>query len=439
MNKLVELDVKKYDKYVKNHPTKSHFLQSYAWGEFAKKEKNQTPYYMGLVDSDNNILGTALLLQKHLPFGYSYFYSPRGFVIDFKDQELLKEFTSEIVKFAKSKKGIFVKIDPDLIWNSENYKGEKVEVEYNSKEIFDNLKRMGFKHLGFTKNFETNQPRYTFRIDMNKSLEEIEDAFSKTTKQRIAKAESLETKVRLGDSSDIVLFHHLMELTESRKDFVSHDLKYYQSLYDIYNKTNKMNLFIGSVDIKKIIKKYKKEKTEIDKEINTFDDVENLSKSAKNKLNELIKKRDKLEKDINEYLSIHEKYKEDEMVLNGHVIMEYGDKAWVLYAGNHNELTSSYSNYKVYNEHIKYCHEHGIKMYDQFGTIGDLSSNNPRLGLHEFKKKFGGDYVEFIGEFDYIINPFMYFCFTKLVPLYRNIVKSIAKKNIKKSISKNEG
>ena len=112
---------------------------------------------------------------------------------------------------------------------------------------------------------------------------------------------------------------------------------------------------------------------------------------------------------------------------------------WVLYAGNHNELTSSYSNYKVYNEHIKYCYEHGIKMYDQFGTIGDLSSNNPRLGLHEFKKKFGGDYVEFIGEFDYIINPFMYFCFTKLVPLYRNIVKSIAKKNIKKSISKNEG
>jgi len=253
MNKLVELDAKKYDEYAKNHPTKSHFLQSYAWGEFAKKEKNQTPYYMGLVDSDNNILGTALLLQKHLPFGYSYFYSPRGFVIDFTKCELLKEFTSEIVKFAKSKKGIFIKIDPDLIWNSENYKGEKVEVEYNSKEIFDNLKRIGFKHLGFTKNFETNQPRYTFRIDMNKSLEEIEEAFSKTTKQRIAKAESLETKVRLGDSRDIVLFHHLMELTESRKDFVSHDLKYYQSLYEIYNKTNKMNLFIGSVDIKKII------------------------------------------------------------------------------------------------------------------------------------------------------------------------------------------
>ena len=47
-------------------------------------------------------------------------------------------------------------------------------------------------------------------------------------------------------------------------------------------------------------------------------------------------------------------------------------------------------------------YDKGIKIYDQFGTIGDLSENNKRLGLHEFKKKFGGDYIEFIGEFDLV-------------------------------------
>ena len=26
------------------------------------------------------------------------------------------------------------------------------------------------------------------------------------------------------------------------------------------------------------------------------------------------------------------------------------------------------------------------------------------MGLHEFKRKFGGDYVEFLGEWDYVIN-----------------------------------
>ena len=36
MLKLKNIDKDTYDNYVKNHPTKSHFLQSHAWGEFAK-------------------------------------------------------------------------------------------------------------------------------------------------------------------------------------------------------------------------------------------------------------------------------------------------------------------------------------------------------------------------------------------------------------------
>ena len=118
------------------------------------------------------------------------------------------------------------------------------------------------------------------------------------------------------------------------------------------------------------------------------------------------------------------------------MIIEYGDKAWVLYAGNHNILTDTYVNYNTYYEHLLYCKKEGLKIYDQFGTIGDLSKDNPRIGLHEFKKKFGGDYVEFIGEFDYIINKPMYFVFTKLVPLYRKIIKNKSKKELKHEVNR---
>ena len=118
------------------------------------------------------------------------------------------------------------------------------------------------------------------------------------------------------------------------------------------------------------------------------------------------------------------------------MIIEYGDKAWVLYAGNHKILTDTYVNYNTYYEHLLYCKKEGLKIYDQFGTIGDLSKDNPRIGLHEFKKKFGGDYVEFIGEFDYIINKPMYFVFTKLVPLYRKIIKNKSKKELKHEVNR---
>ena len=81
------------------------------------------------------------------------------------------------------------------------------------------------------------------------------------------------------------------------------------------------------------------------------------------------------------------------------------------------------------------CKEKGIEIYDQFGTIGDLSKDNPRLGLHEFKKKFGGDYIEFLGEWDFVTNKIMYFVFTKLVPLYRSIVRKRSKEKLNNELN----
>ena len=426
MKFVTNIDRKKYDNFVKNHPTKSHFLQSYAWGEFSKSARGVVPHYVGLVDKKDNLICATLLLQKKLPLGYSYFYAPRGFVIDFYDKKLLTEFVEKIKKYVKDYKAIFIKIDPDIIWKEYDYNDDEVLNDKNPKKAFDILTEIGFKHLGFTKNFETMQPRYSFRINLDRSFLDVENCFSKTTMQRIKKGESVGTKVRLGTKDDIETFNHLMELTENRKGFISHDLDYYKKLYNIYNKDNKMNLFIGSINCNDVIDMYTKEKDEVLTKLNPLMEIENPSKSNKTKIKELENRVKKLDEYIEEYKNAKDNFG-TEIVLSSHVIMEYGDKAWTLYAGNHNILTSSYANYKTYYEHIKYCHEHKIKMYDQFGTIGDLDEKNPRYGLHLFKKKFGGNYVEFIGEFDLVTNKFMYFVFTKLVPFYRKAVRNITR------------
>ena len=423
MNFIENIEKERYEEFVKKHP-KSHFLQSYAWGEFAKEEKNLTPHYVGLENNKHQLVAATLLLEKHLPLGYSYLYAPRGYVINFKDYELLKTFTEEIKKYAKKKKAIFVKIDPDIIYHEENC-NQEVIIEKDD-QAYQSLKKLGYRHLGFTKNFETMQPRYSFRIDLTKPWEEVEKNFSKTTKQRIKKAEDLLVDVKIGTDKDINTFYQLMILTETRKDFVTHNEKYYQSLYKIWNQDNECNLFLGSVDLDKIIKKQTELKQEITEELTKFDH-ENLSKSEKSKKNELEKRKDKLETDIQKYQQAQKEYGTN-ITLSAHFIIEYGDKAWVLYAGNHNILTDTYTNYKTYEQHIKYYYDKKIKTYDQFGTIGDLRKENPLLGLHEFKKKFGGNYVEFTGEFDLVLNKPMYFVFTKLVPLYRKLIKNIAKK-----------
>lgn len=433
---LKNIEKEEFDEYVKNHKTKSHFLQSLSWGEFSKTKKNLIPYYLGLVDDENEIQAATLLLEKKLPLNYTYFYAPRGFVIDFKNKELVRNMTKKVVDFAKKKKAIFVKIDPDLIKEQTNYL-EEVSKNKDYNELFNTLKECGFKHLGFTKNFETMQPRYTFRIDLNQTLEEIENHFSKTTKQRIAKAKKLNTEVSIGTEKDLGEFYHLMTLTEDRKNFISYTEDYYNTLYEIFNgnKNSKATIFLGKVHINKTLKVLENDLKKINDQISILP-IDNLSKSAKNKLKELTRQKENTTKEIEKYKEYRKQYGND-ITLSAHMIIEYGDKAWVLYAGNHNILTETYVNYYTYSEHIRYCKEKGIKIYDQFGTIGDLSKDNPCLGLHEFKKKFGGDYVEFIGEWDYITNHFMYFIFTKLVPIYRKFIRKRSKKELKNEIRKN--
>lgn len=423
MKFIENIPKEKYEKFVKNHK-KSHFLQSYAWGEFSKKEKNLIPHYVGLEDDKQNLIATALLLEKKLPLNLCYFYAPRGFILDYSNEEILKEFTTKLKDYSKKKKAIFFKIDPDIIYNSEDTLGNKL-IEKNNQEL-ELLKKLGYKHLGFTKNFETMQPRYTFRINMDRPWEEIENNFSKTTKQRIKKAEDFFVEVKVGTKEDINTFYDLMILTENRKDFVTHNNQYYQSLYEIWNQDNSCNLFLGSIDLDKIINRQTNIQDELKEELKQLP-KENLSKSQNTKKQELEKRMNKISNDLSRYISLRTEY-DNNITLSAHFIIEYGDKAWVLYAGNHNILTDTYTNYETYKTHIKYYYDKGTKIYDQFGTIGDLREDNPLIGLHEFKKKFGGDYIEFTGEFDYVIKPFMYFVFTKLVPIYRNMVKKMAKK-----------
>ena len=422
MKFITNIEKDKFDEFVVNSG-KPHFLQSYNWGEFARREKNLIPHYVGLEDG-GKLIATAMILEKKLPLNMCYFYIPRGFILDYNNKELLKIFTKELKKYAKKCNAVFIKIDPDLIYNKWDKDGNILVNE--DKTIYNELKKLGYKHLGFTKNFETMQPRYSFRIEFDKDYSEIENNFSKTTKQRIKKAEDLGVNVRIGDIKDIKSFYDLMILTETRKDFITHNESYYRTLYEIFNKDDLCNLFIGSVDLSKILKKLKEKKTALILEMDSFP-KEDLSKSQKTRKAEVEKQLSHIKDEISRYTEDVKEYGNN-INLSAHFIIEYGGMAWVLYAGNHNILTDTYTNYLTYKNHIKYYYDKGIKTYDQFGTIGDLRSDNPLLGLHEFKKKFGGDYVEFTGEYDLVLKKFFYFAFTKLVPIYRNIVKKRAKK-----------
>lgn len=417
---LIELRENEYKEFTQNN--KAHFLQSYEWG-IVSKYKGYNVYYLGLIDN-NVIKATAMVLEKKLLFNYKKIYIPRGFTIDYNNKKILKEMTNEIKKFAKKRKVIFIRIDPDIKLHTIDENANVVEGE-NNYDIVNNLKDLGFIHLPLTKYFESSQPRYTFRIPLENSIKEIENRYSKTTISRIKKAINSEVFVEKGNENDLKEFLRLMKLTEKRQNFYSHDDNFFKKFYEIFSKNNIVTLYLGKINLDKYYKKLEKEKENYLKELNAIKNID--SKKNNNKRKELEKNLNSILEQINNLI---DKPKET-IVVSSYLIVKYNGYAWALYAANDMDYKTMYANYLVYKTQIEDSYNEGIKVFDVFGTIGDPNSNSSLLGLHEFKKKWGGEYIEFIGEFDLVLNKFMYFIYKKLIPIYHKLVNKKLKKEVK--------
>ena len=87
------------------------------------------------------------------------------------DLEILKIFTEELTKYARKHKCIFIKIDPDIKRHDLDSEGNILGNDNN--KLIEFLKNNGYKHKGFNIEFTNEQPRFTFRLDLTQSEEEI--------------------------------------------------------------------------------------------------------------------------------------------------------------------------------------------------------------------------------------------------------------------------
>ncbi|MBE6157800.1 MAG: aminoacyltransferase [Firmicutes bacterium] len=425
MYKLVNLEKDEYENFVENS-TYTHFMQSYDFGQIRKYKKFK-PYYLGL-KKDNKIVASALILEKNLKFSYTYFYSPRGYVIDYKNKELIKIFTEELKKFAKEKKAIFIKIDPAIIRHKLDQDGNIYDQENNNYDLIDYLKSLKYKHLGYNIGFENEQPRFTFRVNIDYPIDEVLQHMHPTTRKILNKNNQYNLKVYKGDINDMNDFYITMIETAKREGILQAPIKYYEEFYNIFNKDNKSDIYVVKANIKDLVKNFKDKITDVENKIDSLKEHENKNKG---KINDLTNQINKLNKQLNEI----KKIKEKEIVLSSIITVKYKDTVWTVHGGNNSILMELNGNYECYWKIIKDANEEGYKTVDCFGTCGiaNPDKDNPIFGIHSFKKRLGGEYTEFIGEFDLITNKPLYFMYKKLIPLYRKIKR---KKELKNEINR---
>ena len=120
------------------------------------------------------------------------------------------------------------------------------------------------------------------------------------------------------------------------------------------------------------------------------------------------------------YMAFHEG-----QPIAGTLAILYGDKVWYLYGASSNEHRNLMPNYLLQWSMMQWAIENNCRVYDFRGVSGDISEDNPHYGLYRFKKGFGGDFTEFVGEYDYIQNKLMYFVAEKGSLLYKSLAAKL--------------
>jgi len=371
---------------IENKFENSTYYQTVAWAKL-KKINGWDAHYVG-VKNNNKYVACALILSKKILGNFKMFYSPRGLLLDYNDIELLNFFIEKLKIYIKKEKGFLLKIDPCIEYQIRD-NDTNVISDNNNGEIVNNLIKLKFKHYGFTKDYtRETQYRWTYYLNVDKSWDELKINMNKRCKRCINKQEKYPLTLVEVNKENIIDFKKIMEHTSVRQKHFDRSLDYYKKLQEVLEDRIQLNIIY------------------LDK--NKF-----LKDCADDKLYDLVKDE-----------------KEDMIPISAGVFIEDKDYLHYVYGGTYSHYMPLMAQYKIHVEMINYAKEKNIKIYDFGGISGSFDKDSVYYGIYDFKRGFGGYIVEYIGEFDLLINKPLYYLYCFMLRCYQFLkkIKSIIKR-----------
>ncbi len=417
--KIVEISKLIFDKYAYNHSNKS-FYQTSQYGTLMSKH-GFNDYYIALIDENEDIKAASLILIQRIFGSFKFAYSPRGFLIDFNDCELLNTYIRLLKEYLNRKGVLYLKVDPNIVHINRDKKGNPVDDDLNGKNIINNLKEVGFEHNGFNLYFETLKPRW------NAIISDTDDLFNKiekTTRNRIRTAQRKGIVISKGAKNDAKSFYSLIDKKHTRK------LNYYLDYYEIFGKFDMFDIYFAKIDVNRFLQKSKilyEEELKNNNEI-----VEKLQKKPGNtSLLNIKMASDKVANIYKNEVMLATKLcdgKDKDLIAATTAVIKYGDEVFFLIDGINSKYKDFNANYLLKYEIIENYIKKGYKVFNLNGICGDFNRNNKYYGLFDFKSGFNSNVSEYIGEFDIIINKVNYTAY-KNIKRFENILSYKNKKN----------
>lgn len=390
-----ELSVEEFTKFQENHELSNyHQTINYA---LLMSENGYEYDLIGYFDESHNLVAASLILIKSLIHKSFYGYAPRGFLIDYNNETLVNSFLDDLKKYYHKKGVVFIKINPNIKIariNNDTFNRESLL----NDDIKTNLINNGCKKLKDNLYFEAQLPRFNAVMDLTSN------AFtksSKNTKNKVKKGIRKGLTLEKCDKDQINVFYDFIKNKKNNNEF------YYNDYYNVFDKNNNIDLFLVSIDYNAFLENseylYNRE-LENNNSLNERLISNPSNKVINNKMNSdkniLTYKNEILEatKGINDHKKVY---------VAGALVIRHKDTATIVISGYDKNYKRFAPNYFLHYSLIKY-YQKDFKYLDMNGVVGDFTSENAYSGLNRFKLGFNPSIYEYIGEFDFIIEPRIY-------------------------------
>ena len=236
------------------------------------------------------------------------------------------------------------------------------DIKKDDTKFRDIVTKLGYDIKDDSKNFKDEiQPRFVFRLDIKgKNEDEVFANFHQKTRYNIRLATKKGVVIKEGTKEDLKDFHSIMVETGKRDDFIIRSLSYFEKMYDELVPKGHMKLLMA--------------------------------------------------------------YYEDKPIA-GIIPIIYGKNVWYLYGASSNSHRNLMPNYLLQWTMIKEAISLEANMYDFRGVSGVVDENHPQYGLYRFKKGFGAEFTEFIGEVFIAYSPLKYRLYKISEKAFRTIRK----------------
>ena len=412
--KIITLSEEEFDRFSSTHKYNT-FYQSSSYAEFAKRNEQYNVHYLGFIDeTSNTLIGASLMLYKTLFWGYKYAYSPRGLLIDYDSDKTVAEVTNELKRLLKKQKFIFITIDPLIVASERDRNGKIIQFNKSVNRILNNLQNNSHEHFGFNIYNESLLPRWNVVAKLNKDGRTIFNNFDNPIKEKLSYCNNIGMEFFEDTTLNLDNFYNFI-----KKAYSKSGKRYFINLYESFKTNNKIKIFYAKLNTKKYVanvnRLYSNEEEKnlkLAEIIQSGDTIKyNIQKAVADKIAS-----DKLlhmyKKDIvasTRFL----KNNPDGIMCGAALTIEdaRGVNIFINYVDN--DYAKYYSDIFLTYEIMKYYGKMDYKYINIGAVTGNFDSASKYYPILENKLGFNSSILEYIGQFNIILNPTMYKIYKK--------------------------